>query len=98
MKLKVKIPRFRRKKEKEEPPPVEKPKPITKAEEPLVPPEQLEKLVGKHIAIVGRKIVATSKTAKRTWKMARKKYRASTIALRYVGNKNVLLKCRCSRK
>jgi hypothetical protein len=97
--VKLRIPRFQKKKGEEEAPPVEEPKAVVKPEkEPLVPTEELEKFVGKHVAIVGRKIVAASKNAKRTWKMARRKYRASTIALRYVGNKNLLLKCKCLKK
>jgi hypothetical protein len=99
--MKLKLLRFGKKKEEtlqvEEPEEIVEPAPKPE-KEPLIPPEELEKFVGKHVAIVGRKIVAASENAKRTWKMARRKYRASTIALRYVGNKNLLLKCKCLKK
>jgi len=88
--------RLRRKEEKiEEKPEVEE---KVEGEFPGISGAELDKNVGKHIAIVGGKIASSATTAGEALAMARHECSGEEIQLRYVASKQLLLKCKCLEK
>lgn len=90
-----KLSRFWRRKEEEAAevkPEIEK---VPKREFPGISAAEQKKYIGKHVAIVEGKIVASADTAKRALAMAKRKHSGKEIDLRYVGSERVLIKCKC---
>lgn len=57
--------------------------------------EELQENVGRHIAIVGGKIVSSAKTAKKAFAKAKREHSGEEIVIRYVASERLLLKCKC---
>jgi hypothetical protein len=91
--------RFLRRKKKEEVAEVERPE-VKKVEKefPGISEAEQKKYIGKHVAIVEGKIVASARTAKRALAMAKGKHSGKEIALRYVGSERLLINCKCLEK
>jgi len=84
----------RRKKEKV----VEVKKPELKEvgrEFPRISAAEQKKHIGKHVAIVDGKIVASADTAGKALAKAKQEHSDEKIDLRYIGGERLLLKCKC---
>lgn len=54
-------------------------------------PKALKKFRGKHIALIGEKVVAAGSSAKEVWERAKHKYPKSSPVLTYVPQKEALV-------
>lgn len=86
--------RFLRRK-KEEVVEIEKPEVEVKEEFPGISSAERIGHVGKHVAIVGGKIIASASDAEGVLKLAKRGHPSEEIVLRYVLNERLLLKCKC---
>jgi len=54
-----------------------------------------KKYIGKHVLIVGGRIVVSAGTAKRAFAIAKRKYYSNETELWCVGSEKLLIKCKC---
>ena len=66
-----------------------------KKEFPGISEAEQKRHVGKHVAIVNGKIVASASAARGALTAAKRKHSGKEIDLRYVGSERVLIKCKC---
>jgi len=96
--VKKKIRRFLRfpRRKKEEVVEVKKPEPKEAGREfPGISAAEQKKCIGKHVAIVDGKIIASAGTARKALAMAKREHSGEKIDIRYVGGERLLLKCKC---
>jgi hypothetical protein len=96
MRMKLKLPRFLRRKKVEAVAEAEKPEVKVEREFPNITDAELKKRVGKHVALVEGEIAASAGTAGVALKMARRKHSGKQIVLRYVASERLLIPCRCT--
>jgi len=71
---------------------------VAEREFPGISATEQKKYIGKHVAIVGGKIVASADTAKRALAMAKRKHSGKDVDLRYIESERLLVKCKCLEK
>ena len=72
--------------------------PKCEREFPRIPQAELRRHVGRHVALVEGRIVASADTARAALRAARQNHPGEEIDLRYVGSERLLIPCRCLDK